>query len=297
MKMSAAILDGKKLAATTRTRLKAEIAKWHQVSGRAPHLSVVLVGEDPASAVYVRNKQKAAAEVGIESQLVRLPDSADESTVLKAVQDLNNDESVDAFLVQLPLPASIDELRVTAAIAPEKDADGLHPENLGQLLVGGAAPRPCTPSGCMALLDDAGIELKGKTAVVVGRSAIVGKPMALMLLERHATVTICHSRTADLNEVVARADVVVAAVGRPRFIPGDWIKPGAAVVDVGINRLPPATEGGKGKLVGDVDFDSAVAVAGHITPVPGGVGPMTVAMLLQNAFLAAKRREVGNPRQ
>ncbi len=282
MKMSAAILDGKKLAATTRTRLKAEIAKWHQVSGRAPHLSVVLVGEDPASAVYVRNKQKAAAEVGIESQLVRLPDSADESTVLKAVQDLNNDESVDAFLVQLPLPASIDELRVTAAIAPEKDADGLHPENLGQLLVGGAAPRPCTPSGCMALLDDA---------------AIVGKPMALMLLERHATVTICHSRTADLNEVVARADVVVAAVGRPRFIPGDWIKPGAAVVDVGINRLPPATEGGKGKLVGDVDFDSAVAVAGHITPVPGGVGPMTVAMLLQNAFLAAKRREVGNPRQ
>ena len=282
MKMSAAILDGKKLAATTRTRLKAEIAKWHQVSGRAPHLSVVLVGEDPASAVYVRNKQKAAAEVGIESQLVRLPDSADESTVLKAVQDLNNDESVDAFLVQLPLPASIDELRVTAAIAPEKDADGLHPENLGQLLVGGAAPRPCTPSGCMALLDDA---------------AIVGKPMALMLLERHATVTICHSRTADLNEVVARADVVVAAVGRPRFIPGDWIKPGAAVVDVGINRLPPATEGGKGKLVGDVDFDSAVAVAGHITPVPGGVGPMTVAMLLQNAFLAAKRGEVGNPRQ
>lgn len=283
MAEGAKLLDGKALAKQLRAELKEEVAGVAEKLGRPPGLAVVLVGEDPGSAVYVRGKERAAAKVGIHSEVLRLPHTASEGDILGAVDDFNDREQIDGFLVQLPLPEGIDQQRVTSHINPDKDADGLHPTNLGRLLAGIPAPRSCTPSGIMALLDAAKVELKGARAVVVGRSAIVGKPLALMLLERHATVTLCHSRTKDLDEEVRRAQVVVAAVGRPKLVLGDWIGQGAVVIDVGINRID-------GQLVGDVDFEAALARAAHITPVPGGVGPMTIAMLLRNTVEIAKQK-------
>ncbi|MBI5509108.1 MAG: bifunctional methylenetetrahydrofolate dehydrogenase/methenyltetrahydrofolate cyclohydrolase FolD [Deltaproteobacteria bacterium] len=279
----ATLLDGKALAAKIRADLKARVLLTMKRLRRPPGLGVVLVGDDPGSAVYVRNKEKAALEVGLRSAVVRLPADAREAEVLAAVDQLNAEPGIDGFLVQLPLPAGIREATVVARVLPEKDADGLHPENLGALLKGVAAPRPCTPAGVMALLDSAKIELAGKRAVVVGRSAIVGKPMAMMLLERHATVTLCHSRTKDLAGEIGRAEVVVVAIGKPGAVKGDWIAEGAVVVDVGINRVD-------GKLTGDVEFAAASARASYITPVPGGVGPLTVAMLVQNTVELWERK-------
>ncbi|MED5463783.1 MAG: bifunctional methylenetetrahydrofolate dehydrogenase/methenyltetrahydrofolate cyclohydrolase FolD [Myxococcota bacterium] len=279
----ATLLDGKGLAKKVREALADRVSEIQASLGRAPGLSVILVGEDPASAVYVRNKERAATAMGLKSEIIHLPADSTQEQVLAEVERLNNDPSVDGFMVQLPLPSGLDENAITQAIAPEKDADGLHPTNLGRLLAGMDAPRPCTPFGVMELLREGGVELEGRHAVVIGRSTIVGKPQALLLLEKNATVTICHSRTQNLADEVRRADVVVAAVGRPHFVQGDWVKPGAAVVDVGINRVD-------GKLVGDVDFDAVQGHAGWITPVPGGVGPMTVAMLMKNAVDAAAKK-------
>ena len=279
----ATLLDGKGLAKKVREALAGRVSEIQASLGRAPGLSVILVGEDPASAVYVRNKERAATAMGLKSEIVHLPANSTQEQVLAEVERLNNDPSVDGFMVQLPLPSGLDENAIMQAIAPEKDADGLHPTNLGRLLAGMDAPRPCTPLGVMELLREGGVELEGRHAVVIGRSTIVGKPQALLLLEQNATVTLCHSRTQNLADEVRRADVVVAAVGRPHFVKGDWVKPGAAVVDVGINRVD-------GKLVGDVDFDAVQAHAGWITPVPGGVGPMTVAMLMKNAVDAAAKK-------
>ena len=278
----AQLLDGKGLALRVREELAAEETQLTARLGRPPGLSVILVGDDPASAVYVRNKEKAAKAIGLKSEIVRLPAHAPELDILAAVEKLNSDPTVDGFMVQFPLPKGIDESKIVLAIDPDKDADGLHPANLGKLLAGVDGPRPCTPFGVIKILEAGGIEMEGKHALVVGRSTIVGKPQALLLLEKNCTVTICHSRTSDLAAEVRRADIVVAAVGRPRFIKADWLKPGAAVVDVGINRVD-------GKLCGDVDFAAAAAVAGSITPVPGGVGPMTVAMLMKNTVDAASR--------
>ena len=279
----ATLLDGKGLAKKVREALAGRVSDIQASLGRAPGLSVILVGEDPASAVYVRNKERAATAMGLKSEIIRLPANSTQEQVLAEVERLNTDPSVDGLMVQLPLPSGLDENAIMQAIAPEKDADGLHPTNLGRLLAGMDAPRPCTPSGVMELLREGGVELEGRHAVVIGRSTIVGKPQALLLLEKNATVTLCHSRTQNLADEVRRADVVVAAVGRPHFVKGDWVKPGAAVVDVGINRVD-------GKLVGDVDFDAVQEHAGWITPVPGGVGPMTVAMLMKNAVDAAAKK-------
>ncbi len=280
--MSARILDGKELAARLRSDLRERAAVVKARQGRPPGLGAVLVGDDPASAVYVRNKEKAAREVGLHSEIVRLPAGVSEAVLLAEVDKLNARRDIHGFLVQLPLPEGLDEARVIERIAPEKDADGLHPTNLGRLMADLPAPQPCTPSGVMALLDAGGVKLEGARAVVVGRSAIVGKPVALMLLARNATVTLCHSRTRDLADEVRRAQVVVAAVGKPRLIRGDWISAGAAVIDVGINRV-------EGKLVGDVEFEAAKERAAVITPVPGGVGPLTVAMLIRNTIDLALR--------
>jgi methylenetetrahydrofolate dehydrogenase (NADP+)/methenyltetrahydrofolate cyclohydrolase len=274
------IIDGEAIAKAIRAELAERVTELTPRLGRPPGLAVVLVGDDPASAVYVRNKERAAAQVGLASRVIRMPATSSTSDVLAAVDALNDDPAVDGFLVQLPLPDGVDEAAVTQRIAATKDADGLHPNNLGRLLAGLPGPRPCTPSGVLALLDAAGVELEGIRAVVVGRSTIVGKPVAAMLLERNATVTICHSRTRDLEAVVREADVLVAAVGRPALIRGEWIAEGAAVIDVGMNRVD-------GKLCGDVEFEAAAARAGAITPVPGGVGPMTVAMLIRNTVEAA----------
>ncbi len=280
----AQILDGKALAQKVRKGLEAEVKELEARLRRPPCLAVLLVGDDPASAIYVRNKDKAAAEIGMRSEIVRLPASATQAEVLAAVDRLNEDPTVDGFIVQMPLPKGIDAQAVLMRVAPHKDADGLHPTNLGKLAAGIPGPRSCTPSGAMRLLDEAKVELAGARAVVIGRSEIVGKPMALMLLQRHATVTICHSRTRDLAEEVRRAEVVVAAVGKAKLVQGDWIAPGAVVIDVGINR------GADGKMVGDVDFEAAAKQARAITPVPGGVGPMTVAMLLVNTCELARAR-------
>ena len=247
-----------------------------------PGLAVVIVGEDPASEVYVRMKHKACDETGIRSFKHVLPDDTSQDVLLGLVEELNEDDEVHGILVQLPLPDHIDEDAIIETISPAKDVDGFHPENVGRMLIGKETFLPCTPHGCMVLLEEMGVDLKGKEAVVVGRSNIVGKPVAIMLLEKHATVTICHSRTADLAEVVGRADVLVVAVGRPEMVKGDWIKPGAVVIDVGVNR----TDDG---LVGDVEFGPAAERAAAITPVPGGVGPMTIAMLLENTVESATR--------
>jgi methylenetetrahydrofolate dehydrogenase (NADP+) / methenyltetrahydrofolate cyclohydrolase len=251
-------------------------------------LATVLVGEDPASAVYVRSKGKATAEAGMASFAHRLPDTTSEDDLLDLVDRLNHDDAVDGILVQLPLPPQIDSSRVIAAIDPAKDVDGFHPMNAGRLATGLDALVPCTPYGCLYLLKQELGSLAGKEAVVIGRSNIVGKPMALLLIGESATVTVAHSRTRDLPDVVRRADIVVAAVGRAEMVKGDWIKPGAVVIDVGINRVP--AEDGKSRLVGDVDFAGASERAAAITPVPGGVGPMTIAMLLRNTIVASHRR-------
>ena len=289
--MTARIIDGKAAAAALRARVAAEVTRFRAATGRAPGLAVILVGEDPASAVYVRSKGKATVEAGMESFEHKLPADTSEADLLALVDRLNADSAVDGILVQLPLPRHIDEAKVITRVNPDKDVDGFHPVNAGRLAAGLAGFVPCTPLGCLMLLKSELGDLSGKEAVVIGRSNIVGKPMALLLLGANCTVTIAHSRTRDLADVVRRADIVVAAVGRAEMVKGDWLKPGATVLDVGINRLPPAEEGATGKLVGDVDFASASTVAGAITPVPGGVGPMTIACLIRNTLHSAALRE------
>ncbi|MBA2771645.1 MAG: bifunctional methylenetetrahydrofolate dehydrogenase/methenyltetrahydrofolate cyclohydrolase FolD [Pseudomonadota bacterium] len=286
--MTARRIDGKAAAAAVRAKVAKVAADFRQHTGRAPGLATVLVGEDPASAVYVRSKVKATAEAGMEGFSHDLPNITSEAELLELVARLNADERVDGILVQLPLPRQIDCDRVISAIDPAKDVDGFHPVNAGRLATGLDALVPCTPFGCLHLLKAELGDFSGKQAVVIGRSNIVGKPMAMLLLGESATVTIAHSRTRDLPEVVRRADIVIAAVGRPEMVRGGWIKPGAVVIDVGINRTP--SEDGKGRLVGDVAYDEAAKVAAAITPVPGGVGPMTIAMLLRNTVVAAHRR-------
>lgn len=279
--MPATIIDGKATAASIRKVAAERAADYAARYGRAPGLAVVIVGDNPASRVYVNSKKKACAECGIYSEEHALPEQTTEEQLLDLVSNLNKDGNIDGILVQLPLPGHISEDKVIEAINPDKDVDGFHPRNVGNLVIGKPALRPCTPAGIMELIRRTGLELRGKRAVVVGRSNIVGKPVALMLLAEHATVTVCHSRTEDLPAVCREADVLVAAVGRPEMIKGDWIRPGAVVIDVGVNRLADR------KLVGDVAFDEAVEVASAITPVPGGVGPMTIAMLMTNCVDAA----------
>jgi len=281
-------IDGKGAAAAIRDKVAERVAAFVERIGRPPGLATVLVGEDPASAVYVRSKNRATAEAGMAGFAHNLPDSTTESELLQLVTDLNADERVDGILVQLPLPGQIDTQRVIEAIDPGKDVDGFHPMNAGRLATGLPALVPCTPYGCLHLLKAELGNLAGLDAVVIGRSNIVGKPMAQLLIAESATVTVAHSKTKDLPAVVRRADIVVAAVGRPEMVRSDWIKPGATIIDVGINRIP--TDDGKGRLVGDVAYDEAVEVAGGITPVPGGVGPMTIAMLMRNTLVAAHRR-------
>ena len=287
--MSARLIDGKAAAAAIRAEVAERVADFVQRTGRPPGLATVLVGEDPASAVYVRSKNRSTAEAGMAGFAHNLPDTTSEAELLQLVADLNADERVDGILVQLPLPAQIDANGVIETIEPGKDVDGFHPMNAGRLATGLPSLVPCTPFGCLHLLKAELGSLAGLDAVVIGRSNIVGKPMAQLLIAESATVTVAHSKTRDLPGVVRRADVVVAAVGRPEMVRGDWIKPGAVVIDVGINRVP--TEDGKGRLVGDVAFDEAAEVAAAITPVPGGVGPMTIAMLMRNTLVAAHRRE------
>ena len=286
--MTAKVIDGKAAAAEVRARVAEFAAEFARKTGRRPGLATVLVGEDPASAVYVRSKGKATAEAGMASFAHKFSDTISEDELLDLVDRLNRDDNVDGILVQLPLPAQIDASRVIAAIDPAKDVDGFHPINAGRLATGLEALVPCTPYGCLYLLKKELGSIAGKSAVVIGRSNIVGKPMALLLIGESATVTVAHSRTKDLPDVVRQADIVVAAVGRPEMVKGDWIKPGAVVIDVGINRVP--AKDGKSRLVGDVDFAGASESAGAITPVPGGVGPMTIAMLLRNTIVAAHRR-------
>jgi methylenetetrahydrofolate dehydrogenase (NADP+)/methenyltetrahydrofolate cyclohydrolase len=286
--MTARIIDGRAAAADVRERVTRIAADFAARTGRQPGLATVLVGEDPASAVYVRSKGRATTEAGMASFAHTLPHTTSEAELLDLVDQLNHDDAVDGILVQLPLPVQIDSARVIAAIDPAKDVDGFHPINVGQLATGLDALVPCTPYGCLYLLKQELGSIAGKEAVIIGRSNIVGKPMALLLIGESATVTIAHSKTRDLADVVRRADIVVAAVGRPEMVKGAWIKPGAVVIDVGINRVP--TGDGKSRLVGDVDFQGASEHAAAITPVPGGVGPMTIAMLLRNTLVAAHRR-------
>ena len=285
--MTASIIDGKAFAAGLRDKVAGHVARLGADHGIVPGLAVVLVGEDPASEVYVRSKGKMTVEVGMRSFEHRLAADTDEATLLGLIQKLNNDPQVHGILVQLPLPAHLDSDLVINAIDPAKDVDGFHISNVGLLAMGQKAMVPCTPLGCLLMLRAHHGDLSGMEAVVIGRSNIVGKPMAQLLLGESCTVTVAHSRTRDLAGVVRRADIVVAAVGRAQMVPGDWIKPGATVIDVGINRVDAG--GGKTRLVGDVEFDSVAAVAGAITPVPGGVGPMTIACLLANTVTACCR--------
>lgn len=284
--MTAEIIDGKAFAAKVVAEVAAEVAAIRAAGGRAPGLAVVLVGEDPASQVYVRNKARTTKEAGMESFEFRLPAETSQASLLSLIAELNDDPQVHGILVQLPLPKHIDSARVLDAISPAKDVDGFHVVNAGRLATGLPGLVPCTPLGCLLVLKHALGDLSGLSAVVLGRSNIVGKPMAALLLAENCTVTIAHSRTRDLPAVCRGADILVAAVGRPEMVRGDWIKPGATVMDVGINRVEG--EGGKTRLVGDVAFAEAVQVAGRITPVPGGVGPMTIACLLRNTLTAAK---------
>jgi len=282
------LIDGKAFAAGVRAQVAEGVAAFVATQGRKPGLAVVLVGDDPASAVYVRNKGKMTVAVGMESLEYRLPAETGQGELLALIAELNADPAVDGILVQLPLPKHLDAQAVIAAIDPAKDVDGFHVVNAGRLAVGLPAMVPCTPLGCLMLLKDELGDLSGLEAVVVGRSNIVGKPMAQLLLGESCTVTVAHSRTRDIASVVRRADIVVAAVGRPEMVKGDWIKPGATVIDVGINRVPG--EDGKHRLVGDVATSEAIGHARAITPVPGGVGPMTIAVLLRNTLVAACRR-------
>jgi methylenetetrahydrofolate dehydrogenase (NADP+) / methenyltetrahydrofolate cyclohydrolase len=280
----AMIIDGKAVAQTVRAEVARGVAEFRAKYGRAPGLEVILAGDDPASAVYVRNKEKAAEEVGMNGKVHRLPAAVSQDVLLGLVRELNADAGVDGILVQLPLPSGLDSQAVVQSVDPAKDVDGLHVSSAGALWSGRGGLVPCTPRGCLRLLDHAGVKLEGARAVVVGRSPLVGKPVAALLLERNATVTLAHSKSRDLRGICREADVIVAAVGRRNLIGGDFIKPGAAVIDVGTNRDD------QGKLCGDVDFAAAEKVAGFITPVPGGVGPMTIAMLLENTLLAASAR-------
>jgi methylenetetrahydrofolate dehydrogenase (NADP+)/methenyltetrahydrofolate cyclohydrolase len=282
------IIDGKAVAREIQAQIKEEVEGLKRRWGVVPGLAVVLVGDDPASHVYVRNKEKACREVGIRSEEHFLPAAISEKDLLALIRRLNQDKNIHGILVQLPLPAHIQSEKILEAVSPQKDIDGFHPINQGLLLLGGNGFQPCTPMGIMKLLDSVGCDPQGKNAVVVGRSNIVGKPVALMLLARHATVTLCHSRTARLRDEVGRADILIVAIGKAGLVRGDWIKPGAVVIDVGVNRLPT------GKLIGDVEFESAKERAAWISPVPGGVGPMTICMLLYNTLKAVKeslRRE------
>ena len=285
--MTAQIINGKTFAEGVRAGVAAAVPTFEAATGRKPGLAVVLVGDDPASQVYVRNKGLATEAAGMASFEHRLPADTSEADLLALVRQLNEDDRVDGILVQLPAPPHIREIAVIETIDPAKDVDGLHPMSIGRLVAGRAGMVPCTPLGCLMLLKDALGDLSGLNAVVVGRSNLVGKPMAQLLLAESCTVTIAHSRTRDLPDVVRRADIVVAAVGRAEMIRGSWLKPGAAVIDVGINRV---ANGDKTRLIGDVAFDEAAAVAGWVTPVPGGVGPMTITMLLANTIEAAERK-------
>ena len=288
--MTATIIDGKAFAAQVRGQVAQHVTRLKDDHGITPGLAVVLVGADPASEVYVKSKGKMTKEVGMKSVEHRLEDTASEAELLSLIDALNNYDTIHGILVQLPLPDHLNEDLVISAIDPAKDVDGFHISNVGLLGTGQKSMVPCTPLGCLMMLRDHHGSLSGMDAVVIGRSNIVGKPMAQLLLNDSCTVTIAHSRTKDLAAVVRRADIVIAAVGRPEMVPGDWIKPGATVIDVGINRLDAPERGeGKTRLVGDVDFDSCVAVAGAITPVPGGVGPMTIACLLANTVTACCR--------
>jgi methylenetetrahydrofolate dehydrogenase (NADP+)/methenyltetrahydrofolate cyclohydrolase len=280
------IIDGKAIAAKVRADVAADVARMKAQHGFVPGLAVVLVGEDPASKVYVRNKAEQTLEVGMQSFEHKLPEETTEAALLDLVARLNRDPAVHGILVQMPLPKHVDSVKVLDSIDPAKDVDGFHPINVGKLSIGERALAPCTPVGSIILAKTVKHDLSGLDAVVVGRSNIVGKPMAQLLLRENCTVTIAHSRTKNLPDVVRRADLVVAAIGKPEFVKGDWIKPGAIVIDVGINRI--VKPDGKGKLVGDVAFAEAAAVAGAITPVPGGVGPMTIACLLKNTVEAAQ---------
>ncbi len=289
--MSATVIDGKAVAARIRAQVAEEVEAFTSETGRTPGLATVLVGDDPGSAVYVSNKQRASAEVGMRAIDERLPAEASFEEVSVLLARLNDDPDVSGVLLQLPLPEHLDGEVLSAMVDPAKDVDGLTPVNAGLLSQGRPGMRPCTPAGVLELLEDTGVALEGSESVVVGRSNLVGKPMAQLLLAENATVTVCHSRTRDLAAVCARADVLIVAIGRPRMITRDYVKPGAVVLDVGMNRLTPAEAGNKSGLVGDVDFDAVLGVAGAITPVPGGVGPMTVAMLLRNTLAAARTRE------
>ncbi len=277
----AKIIDGKAVSASVRAELKAECEKFYGEYGYKPGLAVIIVGENPASQVYVRNKEKGCNEVGYYSEVYRLPKETTEDQLLALVDKLNKDERIHGILCQLPLPKHLDETKVILAIDPEKDVDAFHPVNVGKIMIGNYSFLPCTPAGVMKLIESTGVEISGKECVVVGRSNIVGKPQAMLLLQKNGTVTICHSRTKDLCEVTKRADILVVAVGKADFITGDMVKDGAVVIDVGMNRKAD------GKLTGDVDFASCEPKASYITPVPGGVGPMTITMLLRNTMTSA----------
>lgn len=277
----AEIIDGKQTAKKMRAEIAEEVAAFKERYGYSPSLAVVLVGDDAASGVYVRNKHKACLEVGIESIEIRLPKSTTEEELLLKIDELNSDPEISGILVQLPLPRHISEESVINRVSPEKDVDAFHPENVGKIMIGNYDFLPCTPAGIMTLLSEYKVDIAGKNCVVIGRSNIVGKPMMHLLLEKNGTVTVCHSKTENLSEITRRADILVVAVGRPRFVTADMVKPGAVVIDVGINRLSD------GILVGDVDFDGVSEIASKITPVPGGVGPMTITTLLKNSLVAA----------
>ena len=279
------IIDGKRISDNLKEEMKAQVVALERQYGRRPGLAVIIVGENPASQVYVRNKVRAAEFVGLRSVQITLPESTSEADLLTQIHTLNDDPTIDGLLVQLPLPAHIDEEKVIDAIALEKDVDGFHPGNVGALWLGKPCTLPCTPKGCLHLIQSTGIELRGALAVVIGRSNIVGKPMAKLLLDQHATVVMAHSRTRNLSELTRQADIIVAAVGKRNLVTADMVKPGAVVIDVGMNRDD------EGHLCGDVDFDGVKEVAGFITPVPGGVGPMTITMLIQNTLDSFIKRE------
>ena len=280
----AVIIDGKLVSAKTREKIKERVEEFKAQNGATPGLAVIVVGNDPASAVYVRNKHKATLDVGMNSYQIEMPECTDEEELLSKITELNEDPAVSGILVQLPLPKHISEKKITSAILPQKDVDAFHPQNVGKIMIGDYDLLPCTPAGIMRLLDFYDIKIEGKKCVVLGRSNIVGKPMAHLLLEKNGTVTVCHSKTENLSEITKSADIIVVAIGRPKFLKAEMVKDGAVVIDVGINRDE------SGKLVGDVDFDAVANVASYITPVPGGVGPMTITMLLENTLTAARKQ-------
>lgn len=286
---AATLMDGKELAKLVKDELKVKIERHTKMGKRSPGLAVILAGDDPASAIYVKNKVKSCEAAGIESFFHQFPGDVTEKELIECVQKLNQDDKVDGILVQLPLPGRLSADNVLDSLDPAKDADGLHPYNLGLLFCGKKGPTPCTPKGIMKLLEHYKVDPAGKNAVVIGRSNLVGKPAAALLTQKNATVTVCHSKTANLNEVCKQADILVVAMGKREFVRGSWVKPGATVIDVGIHHLP-GEDGGKGKIAGDVCFAEAKDVAAFITPVPGGVGPMTVAMLLANTFENYERK-------